>query len=103
MPKKHPTEVRDRAVRLALEKLPDYPSAWAAYRDLGQKLNIGSETLWKWVAQAQVDAGSKPGPTTEELDEIKRLKKENRELRETNEILKAATVFFAGELDPRNR
>lgn len=103
MPKKHPTEVRDRAVRLALEKLPDYPSAWAAFRDLGPKLNVGPETLRKWVAQAQIDAGAKPGPSTEELDEIKRLKKENRELRETNEILKAATVFFAGELDPRNR
>ena len=102
MPKKHPTEVRERAVRMALDRLKDYPSPWAAFRDLGPKLNVGPETLRKWVAQAQVDAGTKTGPTSEELEEIKKLKKENRDLRETNEILKAASIFFARELDPRH-
>jgi transposase len=55
------------------------------------------------VVQAQADDGSRPGPTSEELAEIKRLKKENADLREANEILKAASIFFARELDPRHR
>jgi transposase-like protein len=55
------------------------------------------------VAQAEIDDGARPGTTSEESAEIKRLRAENRRLREDNEILKAATVFFAGELDPRNR
>jgi transposase len=87
---------------MALDRLPDYPSPWAACRDLGEKLNVGPETLRKWVRQAQVDAGAKPGPSSVELEEIRRLKKENRDLRETNEILKAAASFFARELDPRH-
>jgi transposase len=102
MPNKYLREVRERAIRMALDRLPDYPSVWAACRDLGEKLNVGPETLRKWIAQAQVDAGAKAGPTTSELDEIRRLKKELRDLRETNEILKAASIFFARELDPRH-
>ncbi|MEB0005009.1 IS3 family transposase [Cryobacterium sp. 10I1] len=94
MPKKHPTEVRERAVRMTLDRLKDYPSMWAACRDLAPKLNIGAETLRKWVTQAQADAGERSGPTSEELEEIKRLKRENRDLRETNDILKAAGVFL---------
>jgi transposase len=103
MPKKHPTEVHERAVRMTLDRVKDYPSLRAACRDLAPKLNIGAETLRKWVTQAQADAGERTGPTTEELEEIKRLKRENRDLRETNDILKAAASFFARELDPRNR
>ena len=76
---------------------------WAARLDLAAKLNIGAETLRKWVTQAQADAGERTGPTSEELEEIKRLKRENRDLRETNDILKAAASFFARELDPRSR
>jgi transposase len=102
MPNKYPLEVRERATRMALDRLTDYPSPWAACRDLGEKLNVGPETLRKWVRQAQVDAGSKPGASSAELEEIRRLKKENRELRETNAILKSAASFFARELDPRH-
>ena len=103
MPKKHPTEVRERAVRMALDRLKDYPSPWAAFRDLGPKLNVGPETLRKWVAQAQVDAGTRTGPTSEGLEDIKKLKKENRGLREINEILTAAASFFGREPGPRHR
>jgi transposase len=69
------------------------------------KLGVGStETLRKWIRQAEVDGGTRPGVTTEEAAEIRRLKRENAELRRANEILKAASVFFAAELDrPRQR
>jgi transposase len=103
MPKRYPTEQRQRATRMALERLGEYKTPYACAQALGPKLGVGPETLRKWIVQAQVDAGDRPGPTSEELDEIKRLKAEVRDLREANEILKAATVFFARELDPRNR
>ena len=103
MPKKYPAEVRDRAVRMTMDRLDDYPTSYAACRALAPKLNVGVETLRKWVIQAQVDAGTKTGPTSAELEEIRQLKKENRDLREVNEVLKAATSFFARELDPRHR
>jgi transposase len=98
MPKKHPTEVRERAVRITLDRLTGYPSMWVACRDLAPKLTIGAETLRKWVTQAQADAGEHTGPTTEEIKEIKeikRLKRENRDLRETNDTLKAAASFLS--------
>lgn len=103
MPKKFPPEVRDRAVRMTLDRLSDYPTVYAACSALAPKLNVGVETLRKWVVQAQVDAGTKVGPTSSELEEIKKLKGENRDLKEANEILKAASIFFARELDPRHR
>jgi transposase len=87
-----------RATRMALDRLGEYGSAWAAAQALGPKLGIGAETLRKWILQAQVDAGERSGPTSEELEEIRRLKAEVRDLREANEILKAASIFFAREL-----
>jgi transposase len=82
----------------------DYPSDWPAICAVAEKLGIGTaETLRKWVRQAEVDAGQRPGVTSEESAEIKRLKRENAELRRANEILKAASAFFA-ELDrPQTR
>ena len=63
----------------------------------------GRETARRWLVQADINTGARPGVTSDESAEIRRLKAENKKLREDNEILKAATVFFAGELDPRNR
>jgi len=103
MAKRYPVELRERATRMAVDRLGEYGSAWAAAHALGPKLGVGAETLRKWVVQAQVDGGQRSGPTSEELAEIRRLKKENADLREANEILKAASIFFAGELDPRRR
>src|SRR3954470_626169 len=92
-PKKYPDELIQRGVRLALEG--DRPIAHIA-RDLG----IHSETLRKKVRQAEADEGLRPDlPTAAEREEIKQLRKENYELRRANEILKAASVFFATELD----
>lgn len=68
---------------------------------VGLQLGIGSETLRHWVKQAEVDRGLRPGVTTEERQRIGELEKENRELRRANEILKAASAFFARELDPQ--
>ena len=101
MPKKYPPEVHDRAVRMALDRLDQYGSIWATAKAIAPMLDVGPETLRKWVVQAQIDVGRRPGATSSELEEIKRLKKENRDLKEANEILKAASIFFAGELDPR--
>jgi len=85
---------------MVAEVRPDYLSDWPAIVAVAGKLGIGSaETLRKWVRQAEVDAGQRPGVTSEDSAEIKRLKRENAELRRANEILKAASVFFAAELD----
>ena len=94
----YPPELRERAVRMVAEVRPDYPSDWPAIVAVAAKLGIGTaETLRKWVRQAEVNAGQRPGITSEESAEIRRLKRENAELRRANEILKAASVFFAAE------
>jgi transposase len=94
-------EVRERAVRLVLEHAGEYPSQWAALRSIASKCGMTPETLRKWVRRAEVDAGSRPGVTTEEHKRLVELERENRELRRANEILKTAAAFFARELDPR--
>jgi transposase len=100
MPKQYPRDLRDRAVRLVLEHRGDYATEWEAIGSIASKLGIGSaETLRKWVRQAEVDGGTRPGLSSEESAEIKRLKRENAELKRANEILKAASAFFAAELD----
>jgi transposase len=70
---------------------------------LGPKVGVGRETLREWAVQARVDQGHRQGPTSEERAEMKRLKAENRDLKEANEILKAASIFFARELCPPHR
>jgi transposase len=85
---------------MVAEVRPEYETEWAAMKAVAEKLGIGStETLRKWVRQGQVDAGQRSGVTTEESAELKRLRKENAELRRANEILRAASAFFAAELD----
>jgi transposase len=96
----YPRELRERAVRMVAEVAPNYESQWAAIGAVAQKLGVGTaETVRKWVRQAEVDAGQRPGTTSEESSELKRLRRENAELRRANEILKAASAFFAAELD----
>jgi transposase-like protein len=103
MPKKIEPEVRDRALRLLQTHAGEYSSLTAAAVAIAKQLGVGKETVRRWAVQAQIDGGARPGVTSEESAEIKRLKAENRQLREDVMILKAATTFFAGELDPRNR
>ena len=105
MPKQYPRELRDRAVRLVAGHRSEYETEYAAIRSVAAKLGITTpETLRKWIRQAEVDGGQRPGVSSEESAEIRRLKRENAELRRANEILKAASAFFAAELDrPQQR
>jgi transposase len=89
-PKVYPAELRQRAVRMVAEVRPNYESEWAAIGVVAQKLGVGTaEALRKWVRQAEVNAGARPGVTSEEAAEIRRLRREVAELRRANEILKA--------------
>lgn len=103
MPKKIDPEVKARAVRLVTEHLGEYPSLTAASAAVAKQVGVGAESVRRWALQAQVDGGTRDGVTTAELEQIKQLKAKVRRLEEDNAILKAATVFFVGELDPRNR
>jgi transposase len=99
-PSVYPAELRERAVRMVVEVRAEYPSEYAAIAAVAQKLGVRSaESLRKWIRRAEVDVGSRPGLTTAEHEQVKVLKKENAELRRANEILKAASAFFAAELD----
>jgi len=103
-PSRFSPEQKDRAVRMVLEGQAEYPSQWAAIESVAAKVGVSSETLRKWVRRAEVDGGQRAGLTSEEAAEIKRLKRENAELRRANEILKAAAAFFGAELDrPQQR
>jgi transposase len=103
-PSKYPQELRERAVRMVAEVRPDYDSQWAAICAVAGKLGIGSaETLRTWVRRDEVDSGRVRGVTSEQSEELKRLKRENAELRRANEILKAAAAFFGAELDRPGR
>ena len=101
--KRYPLELRERAVRLVLEHREEYPSEWAAILSISQKCGMGHETLRKWVRRAEIDHGDRAGVSSTEAERIKDLEREVRELRRANEILKAASAFFARELDPQPR
>ena len=103
MSKHYPVEQRERAVRMVLDHLDEYRSVYAACQAIGPKAGVGAESLRRWVLQAQVDASARPGVSSVEAERVKALERENRELRRANEILKAASIFFARELDPRHR
>src|SRR6476646_8293477 len=95
-PSPYPPELRERVVRMVAEIRPNYPTEWAAMKAVAARLGIGAaERVRTWVRKTEVDTGRRPGITSEEAAEIKRLRAENAELRRANEILKAASVFFA--------
>ena len=103
-PSRYTPELRERAVRMVMESRADYPHESAAIKSVASKLGITSpESLRKWLRQAEIDGGFRAGKTSEEIAEIKKLKKEVAELRRANEILKAASAFFAAELDRPSR
>jgi transposase-like protein len=95
-------EVRERAVRLVQEHRGEYPSLWAAIESIAPKIGCVPQTLNEWVKRDEVDSGSRPGITTTDMQRLKELERENKELRRANEILKLASAFFAqAELDRR--
>jgi transposase len=98
---RYPLELRERAVRLVFESAQP-GERLGSIRRVSQQLGIGYESLRKWVKQAAIDQGRRPGVTTAEQQRIAELERENRELRRANEILKTASAFFARELDPRS-
>ena len=102
-PGKYPAEMRDRAVRMVFEAEQHCDSQWEAIRSVADKLGPTSETIRKWVRRVETDEGRRAGLTSDERERLKQLERENRELRRANEILKAASAFFAAELDgPRS-
>ena len=95
-------EVRERAVRMVQDHRGEYPSLWAAIESIAPKIGCVPQTLLDWVKQTEVDAGMRPGVSTDEAHRIKDLEREVKELRRANEILKVASAFFAqAELDRR--
>jgi transposase len=98
--RKYSPEVRERAVRMVFEHQDEYESQWAAMASIAEKIGCTTESLRKWVRQAERDQGRKPGLTSEERERLKALERENKELRRANEILRKASAFFAqAELD----
>lgn len=97
--KRYPPEVKERAIRLVLDAIEASGERHGHVSRIARQLDIGPETLRSWVRQAEIDRGTRPGLTTDERERLKALERENRELRRANEILKAASAFFARELD----
>jgi transposase len=99
--KRYPPELKARAVRMALETIAETGERQGVVGRIARQLGIGTETLRTWVKQAEIDRGRRPGVPTEQQRRLAELEQEVRELRRANEILKAASAFFARELDPR--
>src|SRR4051812_26648131 len=99
-PRKYPQELRERAVRLVLEAREQDGSLWlnAAVHRIGPRVGVNVDTLRGWCKQAEIDAGRRPGTTTSDAAEIKALRQEVQELKRANDILLAASSFFAREL-----
>ncbi len=100
--KRYSPEVRERAVRLVRETEQEHSSQWAAIQSIAAKIGCTHETLRRWVRQSEKDRGERAGLTTDEKALLKQLQRENRELKQANEILRKASAFFAqAELDRR--
>jgi transposase len=102
-PRKYPPELRERAIRLAVDARRDPVARRSAFVRIGEQLGINPDTLRGWVLQAEVDEGHRPGVTTADAARIAELEREVRELRRANAILKSASAFFAAELDRPQR
>jgi len=102
-PRKYPEELRERAIRMAVDARRDPVSRPGAVRRVGEQLGINPETLRGWVNQAEVDAGARVGTTTSDAARLVELEREVKELRRSNAILRSASAFFAAELDRPQR
>jgi transposase len=98
-PRQYPPELKERSIRMVLDSLDRGDQRQGLVTRIARQLDIGAESLRRWVQQAEVDRGRRAGTTSEEAQRIAELERENRELRRANEILKSASAFFAAELD----
>ena len=97
-------EVRERAVRMVLDHAGEHSSRWVAVTSIAAKIGCTPQTLHDWVKKAEVDSGKRAGVPTEMAEKLKALERENRELRQANEILRKASAYFAtAELDRRSK
>ena len=103
MPKKYDEEFKARAVRLVTDHAEEYDTRTACITAVAKRLGVSYETMRRWVNQSEVDTGVRDGVPTDTVRELRELKRKNRELEETIEILKAATSFFVRASDPRRR
>lgn len=103
MPKNYSQETKEKAIRLVRDHVEDYDSEWDAIKSVSKRLGMSAETLRKWIRQSDIDEGKAEGMSTEAAQQIRALKRKNAELERTVEILKAATTFFARELDPTQK
>jgi transposase len=99
--KQHPAELRERAVAMVFELRAESGNPRGSIARVGERLGVNPETLRNWVERAEIDGGQRPGTTSSDNKRIAELEREVRELRRANEILKAASAYFARELDPR--
>ena len=101
---KYSPEVRERAVRMVFDNQAQHDSRWSAILSISAKIGCAPQTLNEWVKKAEVDRGERAGVTTEMADRLRALERENRELKQANEILRKASAYFAqAELDRRSR
>ena len=101
---RYSTEVQERAVRMVHEQESAHSSRWATIVSIAEKIGCTPETLRKWVHRSEIGSGQRAGMTSSERDELKALKRENRELKRANEILRTASAYFAqAELDRRQK
>ena len=101
--KRYPPELKERAVRMVVDLQHEDPGDHGVIGRVARQLGVGTESLRLWVKQSQIDAGTRPGLTTEEQAELSELRKEVKELRRSNDILQAAASFFGAELDRRSK
>jgi transposase len=99
--RKYPEELRERAVKMVFEVREREGKGHGEIARIARQLGIHPEALRTWIRQAEIDGGQRPGITTDDKQRISELEREVRELRRANEILKAASAYFARELDPR--